>query len=109
GAVVPGAVAEVITGEEEAALSFTGAVGELDAAGAPFAVTDLGGGSTELVLGDNGGVQASKSSDIGCVRVTERCLAGDPPSAGENDAAEAFIVALFAVAPDAVSVERARA
>ena len=45
GAVVPGAVAEVITGTEEAALSFRGAVGELDCASAPFVVVDLGGGS----------------------------------------------------------------
>ena len=52
GAVVPGAVAEVITGDEEAALSFPGAVGELDPAAAPFVVVDLGGGSTEVVLGD---------------------------------------------------------
>ncbi len=52
GAVVPGAVAEVITGTEEAELSFRGAVGELDSAAAPFVVVDLGGGSTEVVLGD---------------------------------------------------------
>ena len=51
GAVVPGAVAEVITGTEEAELSFHGAVGELDSAAAPFVVVDLGGGSTEVVLG----------------------------------------------------------
>ena len=50
GAVVPGAVAEVITGDEEAALSFHGAVDELDPAAAPFVVVDLGGGSTEVVL-----------------------------------------------------------
>ena len=52
GAVVPGAVAEVITGIEEAALSFHGAVDELDPASAPFVVVDLGGGSTEVVLGE---------------------------------------------------------
>ena len=52
GAVVPGAVAEVITGDEEAGLSFLGAVAELDSAAAPFVVVDLGGGSTEVVLGD---------------------------------------------------------
>ena len=52
GAVVPGAVAEVITGDEEAELSFHGAVGELDIAAAPFVVVDLGGGSTEVVLGE---------------------------------------------------------
>ena len=55
GAVQPGAVAEVITGTEEAALSFSGAVGELDDAAAPFVVVDLGGGSTEVVVGDRDG------------------------------------------------------
>ena len=51
GAVVPGAVAELISGTEEAELSFNGAVGELDSATGPFVVVDLGGGSTEVVLG----------------------------------------------------------
>ncbi|HWT48779.1 MAG TPA: exopolyphosphatase, partial [Mycobacterium sp.] len=54
GAVLPGAVAEVISGAEEAELSFHGAVSELDRAGAPFVVVDLGGGSTEIVLGGDG-------------------------------------------------------
>ncbi|WP_416564749.1 exopolyphosphatase [Nocardia testacea] len=90
GRVVPGASAEVITGDEEARLSFTGAVGELAAADGPFVVVDLGGGSTELVVGDSDGVQAAFSADIGCVRVTERCLRGNPPAAGEVDAAREF-------------------
>ena len=51
GSVVDGSVAEVITGAEEAELSFRGAVSELDAAAAPFVIVDLGGGSTEIVLG----------------------------------------------------------
>ncbi|WP_182349578.1 Ppx/GppA phosphatase family protein [Tomitella gaofuii] len=108
GAVIPGAVAEVISGDEEAELSFAGAVGELDADGGPFAVVDLGGGSTEIVLGDGAGVHAARSSDIGCVRVTERCLPGDPPGAGEVAAAEEFIAERFAAALDVVPVERAR-
>ncbi|MGV0811955.1 Ppx/GppA phosphatase family protein [Mycolicibacterium boenickei] len=82
GKVVPGSVAEVITGTEEAELSFRGAVGELDPAAGPFVVVDLGGGSTEVVLGGTG-VQASFSADIGCVRLTERCLHSDPPTAAE--------------------------
>ncbi|MFI9535583.1 exopolyphosphatase [Nocardia fusca] len=90
GRVVPGASAEVITGDEEARLSFTGAVGELAAADGPFVVVDLGGGSTELVVGDGDGVQAAFSADIGCVRVTERCLRGNPPEAGEVAAAREF-------------------
>ena len=90
GAVIPGALAEVISGAEEAELSFNGAVGELDSAAAPFVVVDLGGGSTEVVLGSapaDGGVQASFSADIGCVRLTERCLHSDPPTAAEVAAA----------------------
>jgi exopolyphosphatase/guanosine-5'-triphosphate,3'-diphosphate pyrophosphatase len=83
GEVVPGAIAEVITGSQEAELSFNGAVGELDSAAAPFVVVDLGGGSTEVVFGDVRGVQASYSADIGCVRMTERCLHSDPPTASE--------------------------
>ncbi len=77
-----GALAEVITGTEEAELSFRGAVGELDPAAGPFVVVDLGGGSTEVVRGDTA-VRASFSADIGCVRLTERCLHSDPPTADE--------------------------
>ncbi|WP_193047847.1 Ppx/GppA phosphatase family protein [Mycolicibacterium baixiangningiae] len=94
GAVVDGAVAEVITGTEEAELSFRGAVGDLDPAAGPFVVVDLGGGSTEVVVGSGApgdGVQASFSADIGCVRLTERCLHSDPPTVEEVDAARAVI------------------
>ena len=91
GAVIPGAEAEVISGDEEARLSFTGAVGELDSARGPFVVVDLGGGSTEIVLGDADGVHAAYSTDIGCVRLTERCLHDDPPTA--EQIAEARAVA----------------
>ncbi|MCD2113605.1 Ppx/GppA family phosphatase [Rhodococcus rhodochrous] len=87
GAVIPGAEAEVITGDEEARLSFAGAVGELDSARGPFVVVDLGGGSTEVVLGDADGVHAAYSTDIGCVRLTERCLHDDPPTAEQVAAA----------------------
>lgn len=113
GAVVPGAVAEVITGTEEAALSFRGAVGELDSAAAPFVVVDLGGGSTEVVLGGGqdaagAGVAASYSADIGCVRITERCLHSDPPRAAEIAAAREVVRAGLAEAFRAVPVEQAR-
>lgn len=87
GSVMPGAVAEVISGTEEAALSFRGAIGELEAGAGPFVVVDLGGGSTEVVVGGSGGgnveVTASFSANIGCVRLRERCLHGDPPTADE--------------------------
>lgn len=107
GAVVPGAVAEVITGAEEAALSFRGAVGELDGTGAPFVVVDLGGGSTEIVLGDSE-VAASYSADIGCVRITERCLHSDPPTAEEVAAARRVVRERLDVALSAVPVAGAR-
>ena len=107
GAVVPGAVAEVITGTEEAALSFRGAVDELDPAAGPFVVVDLGGGSTEVVLG-TGDVEASHSADIGCVRLTERCLHTDPPTAAEIAAAREVAREGLAEAFRAVPVERAR-
>ncbi|MFT4125912.1 MAG: Ppx/GppA phosphatase family protein [Gordonia sp. (in: high G+C Gram-positive bacteria)] len=108
GRVVPGAVAEVITGTEEAALSFRGAVGELDAAAGPFVVTDLGGGSTEVVVGDHTGVRAAHSADVGCVRVTERALPSDPPTADEIGAAQDFIRQRLGEAFAAVPVETAR-
>lgn len=107
GTVVPGAVAEVITGTEEAELSFRGAVGELDAAGAPFVVVDLGGGSTELVVG-SGEVVAGYSADIGCVRLTERCLRSDPPTGDEIAAARSVVRDALAQALAVVPVERAR-
>jgi exopolyphosphatase / guanosine-5'-triphosphate,3'-diphosphate pyrophosphatase len=107
GAVVPGAVAEVITGSEEAALSFHGAVDELDPAAAPFVVVDLGGGSTEVVLGSQD-VDASYSADIGCVRLTERCLHSDPPTAVEIAAAREAVREGLGEALRVVPVERAR-
>ena len=108
GAAVPGAVAEVITGTEEAALSFRGAVGELDSAAAPFVVVDLGGGSTEVVLGSAAGVDSSYSANIGCVRLTERCLKSDPPTEAEVAEARAVVRDGLAEAFAAVPVERAR-
>ncbi|WP_233716348.1 Ppx/GppA phosphatase family protein [Mycolicibacterium vinylchloridicum] len=106
--VVPGAIAEVITGAEEAELSFNGAVGELDSAAAPFVVVDLGGGSTEVVLGDGTGVQASYSADIGCVRLTERCLHSDPPTAAEVAAARDVVRERLGEALRVVPVDQAR-
>lgn len=109
GAVVPGAVAEVISGAEEAALSFAGAVGDLNPMSpAPFVVVDLGGGSTEVVLGDFAGVQASYSADIGCVRMTERCLHSDPPTAAEVAQARVVVRERLAPALQAVPVQQAR-
>jgi exopolyphosphatase/guanosine-5'-triphosphate,3'-diphosphate pyrophosphatase len=84
---------EVITGGEEAELSFRGATSAVAGAHAgPFLVVDLGGGSTELVLG-TGSVDASVSMDIGSVRMTERHLHSDPPSDAEIAAARADVQA----------------
>jgi exopolyphosphatase / guanosine-5'-triphosphate,3'-diphosphate pyrophosphatase len=92
-----GVLPEVITGDEEARLSFTGATAELggaaDAAGPqpPYLVVDIGGGSTEFVLGgadaDPATPLAAISVDIGCVRLTERHLRSDPPAAAQIEAA----------------------
>jgi exopolyphosphatase / guanosine-5'-triphosphate,3'-diphosphate pyrophosphatase len=90
---VTGVDAEVLSGEEEAALAHRGATGAVDV-DEPAMVLDVGGGSTELVVGDDrGGVAASVSLQLGCVRLTERLLPSDPPTAGELAAAREEIVA----------------
>ena len=98
---------EVLTGDEEATLSFLGATRDLDPADGPFLVMDIGGGSTELVLG-TGRVEAACSVDVGCVRLTERHLVGDPPTAAQVAAAEADVDAALALVREVVPVERAR-
>jgi exopolyphosphatase/guanosine-5'-triphosphate,3'-diphosphate pyrophosphatase len=105
GAVEP----EVVSGDEEARLSFLGATGDLVARGipGPYLVVDIGGGSTELVRGTTS-VQAARSVDIGCVRMTERHLVDDPPSAAQIAAATADIDAAIDVAAAAVDIAPAR-
>lgn len=79
---------EVVSGDEEAALSYAGATRSLPAVPSPIAVLDIGGGSTELIVGDaHGHVRAARSLDIGSVRLTERLMPSDPPSDAEVDAA----------------------
>lgn len=85
---------EIISGEEEAELSFRGATSSLDLP-APYLVADIGGGSTELVLGDATGVRAAQSLDIGSVRLTERHVTTDPTSAAELAAITQDIDALL--------------
>jgi exopolyphosphatase/guanosine-5'-triphosphate,3'-diphosphate pyrophosphatase len=117
---VLGVAPEVLTGTEEAVLSFAGATAEL-AAGpdrGPFLVTDIGGGSTEFVLGSAatvGGVAGTRrppvhaiSVDIGCVRMTERHLRGDPPTGQEVAAAIADIDAALNEVAATVPVRQAR-
>ncbi|MEO5316080.1 Ppx/GppA phosphatase family protein [Pseudarthrobacter sp. CC12] len=101
---------EVISGGEEAALSFAGASSVLPVLdGQQVLVVDLGGGSTEFVLGTAAGVTAVKSVDIGCVRLTERHLRNDPPTAGQIAAAEADVDEAMARAGRDVPLERATA
>lgn len=104
--------AEVITGAEEARLSFAGAVADLDPERGPFLIVDVGGGSTELVLGGWDGVSAqvyaSHSVDVGSVRITERHLRGDPPTAEQVAAGEDFAARTLAPALSRVPVAQAR-
>ncbi|HLI40009.1 MAG TPA: Ppx/GppA phosphatase family protein [Streptosporangiaceae bacterium] len=121
---VLGVPPEVLTGDEEARLSFTGATAELagcrDSA-PPYLVADIGGGSTEFVLGGPAGggtaaggraavseVTAAASVNIGCVRMTERHLRSDPPSEREVAAASADIDAAIGVAARQVPARQAR-
>lgn len=90
---------EVVSGDAEAMLSFRGATGDLRAAGVagPYLVVDIGGGSTEFVRG-SGDVEAERSMDIGCVRLTERHLHTDPPAPDEVEAATGDIEAAIDIA-----------
>lgn len=91
GRIQPGAVAEVISGEEEAALSFRGATTDLDPGRGPFCVIDLGGGSTEFIVGTWAEVFGAFSTQMGCVRVTERFMRTDPPMEKETAAARSYV------------------
>jgi exopolyphosphatase/guanosine-5'-triphosphate,3'-diphosphate pyrophosphatase len=104
---VLGVEPEVVSGQTEAALSFDGATRGLDPAHGPFLVLDVGGGSTELVLGTTA-PQASLSVDVGCVRLTERHLVDDPPTAAQVAAARADVDAAVERVRAVVPVERAR-
>jgi exopolyphosphatase/guanosine-5'-triphosphate,3'-diphosphate pyrophosphatase len=112
-----GVLPAVITGQEEARLSFTGATAELGGPGAavsgapqpPYLVVDIGGGSTEFVLGSGGGDGLSAISvDVGCVRLTERHLHSDPPQPAEITAARADIDRALDDVAAAVPVATAR-
>lgn len=108
GRIQPGARAEVITGEEEAELSFRGAVADLDAQRGPFCVVDLGGGSTEFVVGNEDGIRGELSTRMGCVRLTERILRSDPPTPEEIEEARDYVRGQLALVLDAVPVAQAR-
>ena len=105
---------EVITGDQEAEFSFTGATKELkgrEDLPKPYLVVDIGGGSTEFVVGDEQ-VRAARSVDVGCVRMTERHLVHeggvtDPPTAGQIAAMRADIEAALDLAEQTVPLREA--
>ena len=98
---------EVISGDEEARLSFIGATKEFAASDAPFLVVDIGGGSTEFVYGHSE-VEFAKSVNIGCVRMTERNIHSDTPKAEEIENARRDIQEAIAVAALTVPITQAK-
>ena len=86
---------ELLSGEEEARLAFRSATASLDAGRGSVLVVDLGGGSTEFAVGPSEDLPSEPdgavSVDIGCVRLTERCLRGDPPNRRELDEAVSVV------------------
>ncbi|MSX37967.1 MAG: exopolyphosphatase, partial [Actinobacteria bacterium] len=98
---------EVVTGDEEARLSFTGATLGLVGAEPPYLVVDIGGGSTEFVLGTTEPT-AARSVDVGCVRLTERHVTNDPPARSEIDAVIGDIDAAIERAAEVVPMRDAR-
>lgn len=105
GRVREGAVAEVITGEREAELSFAGAVTDLPGATERnVCVIDLGGGSTEFVVHGPGREPQAYSADMGCVRLTERFLHSQPPAEDEIAAAREYVDGLMDVVASRVEL-----
>lgn len=101
---------EVISGDQEAAFSFTGATRELAARAdleRPYLVVDIGGGSTEFVVGDRA-VRAARSVDVGCVRLTERHALSDPVTDAEIAEVRADIARALDEAEQHVPLAEAR-
>ncbi|KND35169.1 Ppx/GppA phosphatase family protein [Streptomyces acidiscabies] len=106
---------EVVSGDDEALFSFTGATKELTGRAdlaTPYLVVDIGGGSTEFVVGDTD-VRAARSVDVGCVRMTERHLVHDgtvtdPPTEAQIAAMRADIEAALDLAEETVPLRAAR-
>lgn len=102
-----GVAPEVISGEEEASLSFMGATKDLPETLAPYLVVDIGGGSTEFVIGKRS-VESAKSVNIGCVRMSERHFKGDPASIEEIESARRDIQSAIAEAAKVVDIKSAK-
>jgi len=98
---------EVISGDEEARLSFAGATREFNRTDGPFLVVDIGGGSTEFVFGTDS-VESAISVNIGCVRMSERHFHSDPPTAGEVAIARSDIQNAIDIAAASVDIKSAR-
>ncbi|MTB26046.1 MAG: exopolyphosphatase [Actinobacteria bacterium] len=106
-AQILGITPEVISGDEEAKLSFLGATQALSKSDGPFLVIDIGGGSTEFVFGVEQ-VEAARSVNIGCVRMSERHFKNDPPNQSEIDSARIDIRNAIAQAAEVVPIKNAK-
>ena len=102
---VLGVEGRVLAGEEEARLTFVGALGGLTGLPASVVVFDIGGGSTEVVHGDaQQTVRFATSLDVGSVRLTERHVQSDPPTAAERDAIVADVRRALDVHPELLAL-----
>ena len=99
-----GVAPEVIPGEEEARLSFAGALSGVADVTDPVLVIDIGGGSTELVVGSDGEVRSAVSLDMGSVRLRERFLRDEPPTDTQIEDARRFVRGLLDTGPDLTGV-----
>jgi exopolyphosphatase / guanosine-5'-triphosphate,3'-diphosphate pyrophosphatase len=106
-----GVVPEVLSGQDEGALAFRGANADLEPFAGDTLVVDIGGGSTEITLGRGGSI-TSVSLQLGCVRLTERYLKGDPPESTEVSATRAAIADALSWGegqlPELLDLDRAR-
>lgn len=108
---VLGVDVELLAGSAEAQLSYSGAVGGLAGEVGLLAVIDIGGGSTEVVVGRGSEIEFSHSFDVGSVRLTEMFLASDPPGPGEMRAAADWVDQLLrkSIRPKELSLEGVKA
>lgn len=91
-----GITIEIISGDDEARWTFIGGISEFIGKASEFSVLDIGGGSSEVIVGTPGAIASKFSFDLGCVRVTERFLLSSPPTATELASARGFVADMFA-------------